>query len=209
VNFTAIWVPGGGFTLSVAEAEPPKFPVIETFVAAVTAVVVTVKVAEVDPAATVTLDGTCAVAGVALVKVTMAPPLAAAAVNVTVPVEDDPPVTLEGLSVTEDNIGVELDELPEPPPQAHIQTANPTRDRHATTFFRVGTVLSPAFTKSHNILPSGQPLSYEPQVDCVTKVTPGQAWPRLRASRLPCKLCERSALSLQWRYDGLIDYCWT
>ena len=65
---------------------------------AVTVAVVTVNVALVAPAGTVTLAGT--VATVALAEsVTTAPPDGAALVSVTVPCEVPPPVTLAGLSV--------------------------------------------------------------------------------------------------------------
>ena len=65
-----------------------------------TGVVATVKVAVVAPAATVTLAGTCAAAVLLLDRVTTAPPVGAAAVNVTVPVDEVPPSTEVGLSVT-------------------------------------------------------------------------------------------------------------
>lgn len=64
-----------------------------------TGVVVTENVAVVCPAATVTVDGSCA-AGLLLVRLTLAPPVGAAPLRVTVPVEDVPPVTDEGLSET-------------------------------------------------------------------------------------------------------------
>ena len=47
---------------------------------------VTVKVVELEPAGTVTLDGTVAAEVFELVSVTVAPPVGAAAVSVTVPV---------------------------------------------------------------------------------------------------------------------------
>jgi hypothetical protein len=65
--------------------------------AAVTAVVVVVKVALVAPAATVTLGGTVAEAEL-LDSVTTLPPEGAALVSVTVAVEESPPVRLVGLS---------------------------------------------------------------------------------------------------------------
>jgi hypothetical protein len=70
-----------------------------------TEAVVTVNVAEVLPAATVTVAGT-----VALVELeardTAAPPVAAGPLRVTVPVEDVPPVTLLGLTATLESVGV-------------------------------------------------------------------------------------------------------
>jgi len=71
-----------------------------------TAVVVTVKVAVVALAATVTLAGTVA-AALLLDSVTTAPPVGAALLKVTVPVDEVPPVTEVGFSVT-DNTADEL-----------------------------------------------------------------------------------------------------
>jgi hypothetical protein len=74
-----------------------------TAVDAVTALVLTVKVALVAPAATVTLAGTLAAAVLLLESVTSAPADGAGPLNVTVPVEDCvPPITLVGLSVNEE-----------------------------------------------------------------------------------------------------------
>lgn len=73
-----------------------------TVVDAATALVVTVNVALVAPAATVTLDGTLAAAVLLLESMTCAPPAGADPLNVTVPVEEFPPVTLVGFSETEE-----------------------------------------------------------------------------------------------------------
>lgn len=71
-----------------------------------TALVVTVNVAAVAPAATVTLAGTRAAAVLLLESTTIAPPAGAAPLNVTVPVEDcTPPTTLVGFSVSEERVG--------------------------------------------------------------------------------------------------------
>jgi hypothetical protein len=66
-----------------------------------TGVVETGKVAVVAFAPTVTLAGTCAAEALLLDKVTTAPFVGAALLNVTVPVEEVPPTTDEGLIVTE------------------------------------------------------------------------------------------------------------
>ena len=68
---------------------------------ALTALVLTVNVALVAPAATVTLDGTRAAVVLLLDNATDAPPAGAAPLNVTVPVDEFPPVTLVGFSASE------------------------------------------------------------------------------------------------------------
>jgi hypothetical protein len=76
-----------------------------TVVDAATALVLTVKVALVAPAATVTLEGTPATVVLLLERVTVAPPDGAAPLSVTVPVEEFPPVTLVGFSVSDERVG--------------------------------------------------------------------------------------------------------
>jgi hypothetical protein len=106
--------PGGGaeFTVRVVvRVTPPNAAEIVAVVVAVTVVVVTVKVLLVEPAGTVTLAGVDA-ADESADSETVAPPLGAAALRVTVPVEEPPPVTLVGLSDTAERVGpVELDGL--------------------------------------------------------------------------------------------------
>ena len=63
--------------------------------------VVTVNVAVVAFAATVTLAGTCAAFVLLLERVTTAPPAGAGPFNVTVPVEGAPPTTEDGFTATE------------------------------------------------------------------------------------------------------------
>jgi len=76
-----------------------------TAVDAVTALVATVNVAVVAPAATVTLAGVLATVVLLLESVTAAPPDGAAAVKVTVPVDEFPPVTLVGFRLSEERVG--------------------------------------------------------------------------------------------------------
>jgi hypothetical protein len=73
-----------------------------TLVRLPTLLVVTWKVALVAPAATVTLAGTCAAAVLLLVNPTVAPPVGAAPLSVTVPVAELPPATLVGFTATDD-----------------------------------------------------------------------------------------------------------
>jgi hypothetical protein len=68
-----------------------------------TARVVTVKVALVAPAGTVTLAGTVAADVLLLVSATTAPPVGAALLSATVPVEDIPPTTVVGFNASEPN----------------------------------------------------------------------------------------------------------
>jgi len=71
---------------------------------AVTDVVVTVNVAVVAPAGTVTLAGVAAALELSESD-TAAPPVGAAALSVTVPVDELPPTTLVGLSDTAESVG--------------------------------------------------------------------------------------------------------
>jgi hypothetical protein len=76
-----------------------------TGVEVVTALELTVNVALLAPAVTVTLEGTLA-APLLLESITCAPPLRAGPLRVTVPVDDcAPPVTLVGFSVSEERDG--------------------------------------------------------------------------------------------------------
>jgi hypothetical protein len=76
-----------------------------TGVDVVTALVLTVNVALLAPAPTVTVAGTVAVDVLLLERETTAPPVGAGPLSVTVPVEGDPPVTLVGVSVSEETVG--------------------------------------------------------------------------------------------------------
>jgi len=75
-----------------------------TGVDVVTAVVFTVNVALLAPAATITVAGTVAADVLLLERETTAPPVGAGPLSVTVPVEGDPPVTLVGFSVSEERV---------------------------------------------------------------------------------------------------------
>jgi hypothetical protein len=73
-----------------------------TGVEVVTVLVLTEKVAVVDPAGTVTLDTAGWATPVLLLdRLTTAPAVGAAPLSVTVPVDPDPPTTLVGFSVIE------------------------------------------------------------------------------------------------------------
>jgi len=93
----------------VSEADrvtPPYVPEIVTVVETITALVLTVNVALLAPAATVTLDGVRATFVLLLESVTVAPPAGAIPLNVTVPVEDCiPPTTLVGFSESAESVG--------------------------------------------------------------------------------------------------------
>jgi hypothetical protein len=78
---------------------------IVTAVEAVTGWLEMVKVAVLAPAATRTLAGTVAAAVLLLDRVTVRPPVGAAPVSVTVPVDVLPPITVVGLTVRFDNVG--------------------------------------------------------------------------------------------------------
>ena len=96
---------GGGAGVTVSEADrvaPPKAPEILTVVDAATVLVLTVNIALVAPAATVTLAGTLAAAVLLLDRVTCAPPVGAGPLSVTVPVDEFPPITLVGFSESEE-----------------------------------------------------------------------------------------------------------
>ena len=67
---------------------------------AATGLVVIVNVAVVAPAGTVTLARTCAAVALLLESVTTDPPAGAGPVNFTMPVDEVPPITEAGLTVT-------------------------------------------------------------------------------------------------------------
>jgi hypothetical protein len=73
-----------------------------------TAYVVIGKLALVAPARTVTLAGTDAAAGSSLDSGIWTPPAGAAAVSVTVPLDESPPITSLGLTITLASAGVDV-----------------------------------------------------------------------------------------------------
>jgi hypothetical protein len=79
--------------------------VIVTLVVKTTGSVLTVKVAVVEYAGMVTLEGTMAANPLLLDKNTTAPPAGAGPSSVTVPVEEPPPVMLEGFNVSDMSTG--------------------------------------------------------------------------------------------------------
>jgi len=91
----------GAFTVNVAFCVP-LFNVAEmvTGVLLATMLVVTVNVAVVAFAATVTLADTVAAAVLPLLRATTAPPVGAGPFIVTVPVDEAPPFTVAGLRLT-------------------------------------------------------------------------------------------------------------
>jgi len=94
-----------GWTVKLADTIAPEYAALSwTLAGAVTDPVFTVNDAAVVPALIVTLAGTLATPELPLVNETAAPPLGAAAVRVTVPLEVLPPVTDVGLSENEDKV---------------------------------------------------------------------------------------------------------
>jgi hypothetical protein len=99
--------PGGGCGVTVREAvcvTPALEAEITTDVELAEAMVVIWNAAVVAPEATVTLGGTVAAEVLLLDNVTTVPPLGAGPFRVTLPVEEFPPLTLVGLSASEDGV---------------------------------------------------------------------------------------------------------
>src|SRR6202158_5694186 len=155
-----------------------------TVVDAVTAVVLTVKVAVVAPAGPATLEGTLA-APLLLESATCAPPAGAGPLSVTVPVEDcTPPITLVGFSVSEETVGsgggatVSVADLVAPPkaaemvtvvgaPTALVFTGNVALVAPAGTATLEGTLAAPLLLESATCAPpaGAGPLSRTAPVD--------------------------------------------
>lgn len=95
-----------GVTVSEAVRVSPEYDAeMVTDAEAVTASVDTGKGAVAIPDGTVTLTGTVATAVFPLESETTTPPLGAAPVNITVPVDSDPPFTLVGFRTREARLG--------------------------------------------------------------------------------------------------------
>jgi len=84
---------------------PPELTEMVTGVELVTGLVMTVKVAVVPEASTMTLAGTVATVVLLLVSDTIEPPLGAGPVKTTVPWEVEPPTTLVGVRSSELTVG--------------------------------------------------------------------------------------------------------
>jgi len=91
----------GVVTVKPALCVEPRVAEIMRDVLPTTGLVVTVNVAVVAPALTLTEAGTCAAAVLLLRRATTAPLAGAGALSVTVPVDELPPTTKDELTVTE------------------------------------------------------------------------------------------------------------
>src|SRR2546427_2696003 len=119
----------GDTVRTAVRVAPPNVAEIVVELEAVTAFEVTLKVALVAPAGTVTLTGTVAAAVLLLESVTEAPADGAADVSVTVAVDEAPPVTLVGLRLSAETDGpvakgftVSVADFVTPAPEAVIVT---------------------------------------------------------------------------------------
>jgi hypothetical protein len=110
LTVTDVRLTGDGVTVKVVVCVEPNKPVMVMAVFALTAFVVIAKVALVLPLATTTLAGVCAAAVLLLDRVTVAPPLGAGPLRVTVPLAPVPPTTVVGL--TETDASTTVGELP-------------------------------------------------------------------------------------------------
>jgi hypothetical protein len=99
----------------------PNVAVRVTGVVLVTGAVVAVNVRLDDPAGTVTLAGTVAADGLLLDRPTTVPPDGAGPVNVTVPVDDVPPLTVAGLNDSAESVAP-------PPPEPGVTVSAAAQD---------------------------------------------------------------------------------
>jgi hypothetical protein len=92
---------GGGLMVTPKVAFTPEYEAVKVApVEELTVPAVTLNVTEVEPAGTVTLDGTLTAVALELESETDTPPVPAAAVRVTVPVPDCPLAIVLGLTET-------------------------------------------------------------------------------------------------------------
>lgn len=104
-NVWQVVIKNQGVTVRTADWLPLRVPVIVTERVVVTVLLVTVKVAVVEPAATVTLEGTVATVVLLLERVTEIPFDGAGPFRLTVPVDVVPPLTEVGFSVSRETLG--------------------------------------------------------------------------------------------------------
>src|SRR6202008_713490 len=102
-------------TVNVTAAVPPSMAVSVTVCGDVTVAAVTVKVADPEPAGTVTEAGTGSTVVLLDASVTVLPPVGAAWVRVIVQIVVAPETRLAGTRATDDTVGA-----PPPPPPADI-----------------------------------------------------------------------------------------
>lgn len=112
---------------------PPPLAVIVAGVDPVTLLVAIVNVAVAAPCATVTLAGTVA-APLLLESDTDRPPAGAAPLNVTVPCDEVPPVTVDGFTDTADTVGVVVVESASTVRSADCVTPPPLTEILTTVF---------------------------------------------------------------------------
>ena len=149
-----------------------------------TRLVVTVNVALVDPAATVTLAGTVAAAVLLLESVTAAPPLGAGLASVTVPCVGLPPVKLMWASVREASAGgaeatVRVAVRVVPLREAEIVTAV------ETPTVKVLTVKVALAAPAGTVTPAGTVATAVLLLDSVTTMPPAGAAPL--SATVPCE----------------------
>jgi hypothetical protein len=104
-NVTVERLVGGVIVRDTEVFEPPYVAVIDTVVVVATTVVVIMNVAVVAPAFTTTVGGTVATPVLPLLSATVAPPVGAGPLSVTVAVDVPPPTTDAGFADRLEGIG--------------------------------------------------------------------------------------------------------
>jgi len=105
LNVTVETLVAGRIVRDTRVFEPPNDAVIDTVVEVVTAAVEIVNVAVVAPPFTSTLAGTVATAVLLLLSATVAPPVGAGPLSVTVPVDSPPPTREAGFAARVEGTG--------------------------------------------------------------------------------------------------------